>query len=168
MQEIWKDVKGYEGLYQASNFGNIKSLYKHNGTNYRILKPRINRQGYYQVGLYKPSQKHPTTFTVHKIIGLTFISNKNNYTQINHLDGNKLNNHVNNLEWCDAKINNLHRIYELKHNGGLPKPKSVKCVETNSIYRSIREAEYTNNINAIYKVLDNQNRTAGGFHWVSV
>ena len=104
MEEIWKDIKGYEGLYQVSNLGRVKSLnYKNSGKD-RILKYCITPQGYLNVGLYVNKQKK--TFVVHRLIAETFIPNTGNLPQVNHKDEVKTNNCVDNLEWCDSKYNN--------------------------------------------------------------
>ena len=92
--EIWKDVKGYEGLYQASNLGRIKSKRK-------ILKPIKGE--YYKVILSKNGVQ--STYYIHRLVAQTFIDNKNNLTHVNHIDENKYNNNVNNLEWCTNKYN---------------------------------------------------------------
>ncbi len=112
MKEIWKDIPEYEGLYQASNLGNIKVLnrivnsgIKNNKTVIRkgkLLKQRIN-QGYYEVALSKDNKKR--FLKVHRLIAITFIPNLNNLPSINHKDENKLNNRVDNLEWCSIKYN---------------------------------------------------------------
>ena len=112
MKEIWKDIPEYEGLYHASNLGNIRVLnrvvnsgIKNNNTVIRkgkLLKQRIN-QGYYEVALSKNSKKR--FLKVHRLIAITFIPNLNNFPSINHKDENKLNNNVNNLEWCSVKYN---------------------------------------------------------------
>ena len=124
MQEIWKDIKGYEGLYQVSNFGRIKSLDKIVNTNNqygnvstktikgKILKQRILRK-YFSIGLTK--NKKQKTFFVHRIVAENFIENENNYPCINHKDGNKLNNYINNLEFTTYRENSLHSIYVLKN-----------------------------------------------------
>lgn len=102
IKEIWKDIKGYEGLYQASNLGNIKSKN-------RILKQIKRKDGYYFVNLSKNSKVKPTK--VHRIIAETFIENKNNYNIINHKDNNKENNCVENLEWC-TQSHNIKEAYK--------------------------------------------------------
>lgn len=112
MKEIWKDIPDYEGLYQASNLGNVKVLdrvvnsgIKNNKTVIRkgkLLKKRIN-QGYYEVALSKNNKKR--FLKVHRLIAITFIPNLNNLPSVNHKDENKLNNNVNNLEWCTIKYN---------------------------------------------------------------
>lgn len=98
MTEIFKEVKGYEGLYEVSNLGNVRSLRK--GI---ILKPAKN-QNYKQVLLTK--NKEHKIYLVHRLVAETFIPNPNNLPQINHKDENGNNNNVNNLEWCDSKYNN--------------------------------------------------------------
>ena len=99
--EIWHDIEGYEGLYQISNKGRVKSLYK--GSE-RILKPRLNSSGYYFITLCNDSVSKQ--FQLHRLVAQAFIPNLYNKPQVNHLDENKLNNCVNNLEWVTAKDNN--------------------------------------------------------------
>ena len=114
MEEIWKDIKGYEGLYQVSNLGRVKSLartiYKVDGTTQtfkdKIRSATFNGRGYLQVGLSKEGSY--TTFKVHRLVANTFIPNPYNKTQVNHIDGNKDNNHRSNLEWCNHKYNMKH------------------------------------------------------------
>lgn len=112
MKEIWKDINGYEGIYQISNLGNVKSLdryvnsaIKNNSKVKRkgqLLKPKLN-QGYYEVSLIVGNNRK--WFKVHRLVAEAFIPNPNNYPQINHKDEIKTNNRVDNLEWCDAKYN---------------------------------------------------------------
>ncbi len=111
--EIWKDIPGYEGLYQASNKGRIKSLERYYKSAIllkmpeNIKKQTINYKGYWFLHLSKNGKKHPTT--VHKLIILTFKGPKP-YPEatVNHIDSNKLNNQDNNLEYCSVKDNILH------------------------------------------------------------
>ena len=102
MSEIWKDIKDYEGHYQVSNLGNVRSI---KSNKIKILKPFKNtaRAGYLEVYLRLPGSKK--TFKVHRLVAQAFIENPNNYPQINHKDENKENNCVNNLEWCDNDYN---------------------------------------------------------------
>lgn len=166
MNEIWKPIKGYEGLYEISNYGNVKSLRYHNGTQTRLLKPRVNKYGYLQVGLYLPKQKQPKTFTIHRLVATSFLDNKYNYNQVNHIDGNKTNNHVQNLEWCNSMLNNQHRVYILKKSG-FPLGKQVKCIETGEIYPSIRKAELQYKCCGLSKLLRGEkgHYTYAGLHW---
>lgn len=97
--EVWEDVPGYEGYYQVSSMGNIRSF--HRGG--RILKPHVSRNGYQFVFLSNDTSK--TYWFVHRIVAITFIPNPHNYPIINHKDENKLNCSVSNLEWCTYTYN---------------------------------------------------------------
>lgn len=109
MNEIWKDIEGFEGFYQISNAGRVKSLCQpkqYHKPKENILKPSISNTGYYQVTLYKNTKRKK--FLVHRLVALAFIPNPNDYPHINHKDENKLNNSVENLEWCTALYNNRY------------------------------------------------------------
>ena len=101
MQEIWKDIKQYEGLYQISDLGRIKNVVTR-----KILKPTLNKHGYLVIHLYKNSISK--TFSVHRLVAEHFIANINGFYMVNHLDCNKQNNNVTNLEWITAKGNSQH------------------------------------------------------------
>ncbi len=113
--EEWKDVKGYEGIYLVSNFGRVMSLFREvwGGKGFykiktRLIKPAANEKGYKIVTLSK-NGKH-RTFKVHRLVASAFINNSENKPQVNHIDGNKLNNNSDNLEWCTNSENQLHSI----------------------------------------------------------
>ena len=103
----WRDIKGYEGLYQISNFGEVISLWFRNGTSKRkrnlILKTASDKDGYQHVTLCKNNIKK--SCRVHQLVAREFIENPNNLPLINHKDENKKNNKSDNLEWCDVKYN---------------------------------------------------------------
>lgn len=99
-QEIWKDIEGYEGLYQVSNFGRVKSLYFGKE---KILKQSKHKDEYLQVSLSRNGKKK--TFTIHKLVALAFIPNPDNLLEVNHKDENKQNNHIENLEFCNHTYN---------------------------------------------------------------
>ena len=98
IKEEWKDIQGYEGLYQVSNKGRVKST-----RNNIILKPMISDKGYYHVDLYNKDNRK--SCKVHRLVAQAFIPNPNNYPVINHKDENTINNQVSNLEWCTAQYN---------------------------------------------------------------
>jgi hypothetical protein len=107
--EIWKDIVGYEGLYQVSNLGRVKSLPKMCGRSFReerLLTVDLSNCGYNRVSLCKDNKL--TKYGVHRLVATAFIENPCNLPQVNHLDGNKTNNNVCNLEWCTAKDNTNH------------------------------------------------------------
>ncbi len=103
MNEVWRDIKGYEGIYQVSNLGRVKSLPIKSKTKYfkgDTLKTFVNKVGYVCVNL---SRK---TYKVHRLVAETFIDNPYDYKFVNHKDEDKTNNSIDNLEWCNAKYNN--------------------------------------------------------------
>lgn len=102
MIEVWKDIDGYPN-YQASNLGRVKSLnYKKTGVE-KILKGYKNRNGYLRVNLSKKGKSK--LYYIHRLVAQAFISNPNNWSQINHIDEDKTNNKVDNLEFCTAEYN---------------------------------------------------------------
>lgn len=127
--EIWKDIKGYEGIYQVSSEGRVRSLDRIGERGYRykgkILTPRPNKRGYMWVVLVGKN------YAVHRLVAQTFIPNPNNYPIVNHKDENPSNNCVENLEWCDAKYNcnygtaNKRRGETLGYDKDNPYSKSV-------------------------------------------
>ena len=110
-KEFWKNIKDYENLYQGSNLGRVRSFDRwvksKNGSlrfcKGRILKPGTNKDGYLQVDLWKNNKRK--NFLVHRLVAQAFLDNPNNLPEVNHKDENKLNNSVENLEWCDRKYN---------------------------------------------------------------
>ena len=121
MQEIWKDIENYEGLYQVSNYGNIRSLnaiinckgakgIENHIRKGRILKPSINTKGYYYVNLSKNGKVK--NLRVHRLVANAFLKNEYNLPIINHIDGNKLNNNILNLEFCNYS-HNLKEAYRI-------------------------------------------------------
>lgn len=106
--EIWKDIPEYEGKYQVSNLGRVKSLQRCGGTRFYnreyILNNYVNKKNGY-VYVYLTKNNKSKNIRLHRLVAQAFIPNPNNYKQINHIDGNKENNCVDNLEWCDSSYN---------------------------------------------------------------
>ena len=109
-EEIWKDIEGYEGIYQVSNLGRVKSLKRHSvnnaNTKDRLLKPSLDSKGYLHVILSKNGIQYNKT--IHRLVAQTFIPNPENKPQVNHIDEDKTNNMVCNLEWMTNKENRNH------------------------------------------------------------
>lgn len=116
MQEVWKDVVGYEGYYQVSNLGKVKSLQTKKYSRKekcaitvmreKILKPYPNTKKYLLVDLKKDGMRNCQK--VHRLVAKAFIPNENNFPQVNHKDENKQNNNVDNLEWCTNQYNSTY------------------------------------------------------------
>ena len=102
MNEEWRLIEGYNDCFYVSNYGRVKSLHKKD--NHGIKKPSVSTYGYYFVRL---SKKESLKY-VHRLVAKAFIPNPKDKPQVNHKDGNKLNNHINNLEWVTASENQLH------------------------------------------------------------
>jgi hypothetical protein len=109
--EIWKDVKGYEGIYQISSLGRLKvklKFRKYRDYNEKILNPTKDKDGYLRTALTKDNKKQMKT--IHRLVAETFLENNLNYPVVNHINGIKDDNRVENLEWCSVLQNNLHAI----------------------------------------------------------
>ena len=153
-KEIWKDIPDFEGLYQVSNFGRIKSLERkefmarnncYRVRKERILKADITKKGYERVLLYK-NGKSKKIF-VHRLVAIAFINNPNNHPIINHIDEVPLNNHVSNLEWCTHSYNSTYKgakERQLKNVWKGVQSTNVKTGET-KLYRSAADAERESN-----------------------
>lgn len=164
MTEVWLDIQDYEGFYQVSNLGRVKSLPR-NGTtkNERILKSN-NVGGYYQVCLQKKGIK--SYKKVHRLVAETFIENPLNKKEVNHIDGNKHNNNLINLEWCSTSENQLHSCYKLGNNIKAVQQfsKDNKLIKSwSSIARAGRCLKIPNQ-NICDCCLGNR-KTAGGYVW---
>ena len=115
MKELWKDIKGYEGLYMISSYGRVYSFYSKD-----FLTLTENKYGYLQVSLYKNSKKK--SFKVHRLVSEAFIPNPDCLSCINHRDEDKTNNKIDNLEWCTYKYNNNYGTKNTRAN----KTKKIK------------------------------------------
>lgn len=171
-QEIWKDIDGYEGLYQISNLGNVKSLNRFVSCKNNTIKfcegklLNIHKNNYLFVRLCNKSICK--TKYIHKLVAQAFIPNPNNYPEVNHKDENKLNNNIDNLEWCTASYNNSYgsrtqktrkRVYQYDLKGNIIK-----------LWDGIRVASRELNIPSqqISQCCNKTKyrKTAGGYVWV--
>ena len=190
--EEWKDVLGFDGNYQVSSFGNVRSLDKEVRTSIRhskarkvrgrVLKPHVKSHGYYAVSLPKNGKWHATE--VHRLVARAFLPNPDKKKTVNHKDGNKLNNHVENLEWASYKENHWHaRDVGLLRNVGRHFRKAIKCVETGTVFNSSMEAaewiaghenprSSAKNISTIAKnirgCVTGRTPKAYGYHWTEL
>lgn len=166
MTEEWKDIKGYEGFYQISNFGRVKSLYFNRE---KILKLSSSR-GYLHITLHLRGEVK--TEPIHRLVMETFnpINNMNNY-DVNHKDEDKTNNRIDNLEWMIHKGNcnygNRNKKVSNKQRNDIKKSIPVKCLETQTIYPSIREAARATGLDdsAIAKTYKGIYKATPGYHW---
>ena len=166
--EEWRDIAGYEGVYQVSNLGRVKSLNYGRTGKEKCLEPWGNGGGYLQVSLRNNGKKD--TPSIHRLVACTFIPNPNNLPEVNHKDENKENNNVSNLEWCDAKYNTNYgtaRERMLKNMTGVHKLRPVLCIETDVIYPSSSEASRQTGSSQgnITSCCQGKRKTSGGYHW---
>ena len=151
-KEIWKDIEGFEGIYEVSSHGRVRN--KKNG---RILGGGFNKNGYRIIGIKGKK------YLIHRLVALAFIPNPYKLPEVNHIDERKDNNYVNNLEWCSRSYNVVYsshkrscKIKQLDKNGKLLKV-------WNSVSQIVKELGY--DISAIVKVLKGKRRSAYSFKW---
>lgn len=171
MEEIWKPIPGYEGYFEASTQGQIRSVDRIAKGRWgaakrksRILTPNNTGNGYQQVKFSIDGNKSQPL--VHRLIAETFIPNPNNLPQVNHKDGNKENNRADNLEWCSASYNSTHRCRVLKKEVGRPK-RAVRCIDTGKVYKSSHHAARDLNLNqgGIFAVCQGHGETVKGLRF---
>lgn len=173
--EVWKDIKGYEGLYQVSNLGRVKHLKKN-----KIKEIYHSKHGYCRVGLSKNGKMKNKL--VHRLVAEQFIDNEMDKPQVNHIDGDKSNNRVENLEWVTASENQIHS-YSKGLNKGSEKQKeavringlknSIKVLQLNKENKILKEWKSLSEIERVLKIpagnishcCKGRRKTAGGFMW---
>lgn len=184
--EIWKDVVGYEGLYEVSTYGRVRSVsrivkvHRKNG-DYdlpiigKIIEPQERRHGYFAVCLYGKGGKNGRFVqrSVHRLVAEAFLENPNNLPEVNHKDENKQNNHIKNLEWISHKENchygtAIERRAKKQTNGKKSRP--INQLTMNGIlvrrYPSMQEAMRLGyNASNIWAAINKDNRTAYGYKW---
>lgn len=194
MEEIWKDIPGYEGIYQVSNIGNVKSLVFNKHRHYykkdyssRLLSKIKNNMGYYYVNLYNRKGVGYKRYLIHRLVAIAFIPNPDNKPFIDHINTNPTDNRVENLRWVTAKENsNNHRTRQhLKEgckNNGQPYNMMKKAFEASrkavqmldlkdgsviKTFESISDAcRYTGIfVQSICRVVKGKGKSAGGYGW---
>ena len=177
--EVWKPVAGYEGSYEVSSFGRVRSLERSEfiGPYIRLRKGKIMRQkltkyGYLEVTLFKNNK--PSTKKVHRLVAEAFLPNPDNLPEVNHRDEDKTNNAVWNLEWCSSKYNMNYGSLKSKIAAKLSKPVAQLSTDGTIIktYASAAEAGRSGVAmqQHITDVCNHKNHhyTAGGFRWVYI
>lgn len=169
MNEVWEDIKDFEGLYQVSDQGRVKSLRK--GI---ILKPSLNGSQYLRVGLYKDGkQKY---FTIHRLVAERFVPNPDNLPQVNHKNGNKYKNNAENLEWVTHQQNVIHfyKTNPKREKGANSKQMVAQiCLKTNKVidtFKSFSEAERKTGVDRRYIsfVVKHRLKTTCGYGWKAI
>ena len=168
--EEWRDIDEYEGYYQVSNYGKVKSLPRktRNGSCKceKILTPGNDKDGYKIVNLYKDTGKK--TYRVHRLVAEAFLENPNNLPEINHKDENPANNMIDNLEWCTSKYNSNYGTWREKRTGkNNPRARKIRCIDTGEVFNTIKEASKAYNVGRtnIGECLSGRTKTAGGYKW---
>jgi hypothetical protein len=161
--ELWKYIKDYEDCYQISSFGRVKSMYKNSN---KILKQSLRSE---YLGIQLNKNNKGKTFSVHRLVAISFIRNNDDTKIVNHIDGNKINNHILNLEWISCKENRMHA--EINK---LFIPKCIKVTQYSKdkktlikIFNSVKEAMELTKISdsKICMVCKGKRNHAGGYFW---
>lgn len=167
MEEVWKDIPGYEGYYQVSSLGRVKRLPRHKATDKRkthnnIRNPRVADNGYLRVNLSKDNVTK--WYSIHRLVAITFIPNPNNLPIINHKDENKQNNRVENIEWCTYSYNNNYGTAierQRKTRAANPNDKRIRKMVGEKNSKAICQYSLNGELIAIYKSLTEASAITG-------
>ena len=153
MEEIWKDVEGYDGKYQVSNIGRVKSLWDRGVKREKILSLQNHDAGYLRIVLSKDGIAK--LYLVHRLVAEAFIDNPNNYEFVNHKDEDKKNNSVENLEWCTKSYNTIYYLNK-KPERKIEYAKRLRDKKTNELLSRYtkKNLAHTNTRSVVQKSLD--------------
>lgn len=168
MNEVWKKIDGFNGNYEVSCFGNVRSKPR-KATKGGLMKLHLlKRNDYYKVRLTNPNTKKNKYYSVHRLVAQAFIPNKNNLPQVNHKNGNKHDNNVFNLEWVTCQQNIQHAYKKGLHK--VRKVVQIKDGEIVKVFDNCYRASVETGINytSIYHCLHQRQLTAGGYDWYYV
>lgn len=173
MEEVWKDIEGFEGQYQISNFGRVRSMdrYVKNGRGYRktcgkILKPYLTCNGYEQVSL----GRNGTHKSIHRLVAIAFIPNPRNLPDVNHKDEDKANNVYTNLEWCNHSYNALYGSCQERLRKYKNQPVYMIDKDSGEILNKYDSMKIAMEKTGVHKVTISQicrgkRKTGGGYIW---
>lgn len=164
--EVWKEVYGFNVLYEISNLGRVRTKYSPGGFytgEYVYLSPSDNGHGYQRFN-WSTGKTNQTVY-VHKLVAQAFIPNPNGYDEVNHKDENKSNNASSNLEWCSHRYNAAYGTRNIRASE--KRCVKVECVETGVIYNSVKEAAVRHGvgITAISNCLNGRAKSCAGKTW---
>jgi hypothetical protein len=167
VEEIWRDIKGYEGLYQVSNLGNVRSLRYGNRNEVRELFLKPHNQGYLQVELHKDGKRK--MFTVHRLVARAFVPGYFDGAHVNHKDENKHNNQADNLEWVTIRENSMYGTCQERLHKNQRKPVIQLTLDGKFVkeWPSVWSVNYELGIDpgTIIKVCKGKYKTSGGYRW---
>lgn len=146
MEEHWLPVKGYEGLYEISDWGRVKSLNYRGTGKEQILHQTQNKSGYMYVPLHKDGKTK--SCRVHRLVAEAFVPNPNNLPEVNHIDENKQNNRSENLEWCD-------RLSNVRHGTGIERSRASHSI-------AIEQVDMTGNV--VKEWVSSRDAERNGYH----
>lgn len=166
MKEIWKEVYGFDHLYEISNQGRLRTKYAGKRgyvKDYSFINPLDNGHGYLRFNL-RLNHKQKTVY-VHQLVAEAFIDNPFGYKEINHKDENKKNNCVDNLEWCDHKYNQNYG--SLGQKISTAHCRKIRCIENGMVFESLTDAAKTLNVakTAISNCLNGRSKISCGYTW---
>lgn len=168
MREEWKEVYGFNVLYEVSNLGRVRTKYTQSkvyGSTYNYLTPVDNGNGYLRFNWKSKNVNH--TVYLHRLVATAFLDNPHGYHEVNHKDEDKKNNRADNLEWCDHDYNAGYGTKNFRAAETRRKRKLIECIDTGIVYKSLQDVmdEYGVSKTAISNCLSGRSKTCAGKRW---